>query len=579
MNTDLQKFFEEFGKPGHGCSDGIVKKISIAEIGSTDELERFAAACLELKIYDIAETAAEKAVNLSPDCARLQFLCGIIAAALGKTASSITSYEKTLALDPAFVPALVNMAEILLKAGKITPATNLVRKALSKEPDNANANLLMGNALLAGAESQEAISYYKKAAVLSSGTSPVSNMLLSMHYDGTFSGREIADAHFKAGKIIEENIPLKICPKGIIPDASGRKIRVGYLSPDFRRHSVAYFIEPVIYCHDREKFDIFCYYDNPSSDEVTRRFKAFPVAWRDTAGLTDDALAELINSDSIDILVDLAGQTGKRLRTLSMRPAPLLASWMGYPSTTGLSSVDYFISDLTASPQGSESLYTEKLARISQCQLCFAPPGEAPETAEPPFLKNKFVTFGSMNNLCKVNQSVIGAWAGILRAVPDSKLLLKSKSLGDPEVSERFRNSFKEAGIAPERIIINGYEGNLTNHLEFYNRMDIALDTFPYNGVTTTCEALWMGVPVISLCGGPASARMGASLLSAVHLNGFISNSVDEYVSKAASLATSPDFLAGLRKSLRPLMASSALCDAPAFTAKLEKTYENFLKN
>lgn len=576
MNKSLEDFFNEFEKTGHGNANA--RNISVPEITSADELERFAAACFELRIYDKAAEAAEKAVLLAPS-AKLHFLCGVINGAAGKTAASIASYEKSLAFDPSFVPALVNMGEIISKAGKLGPAADLIRKALEKNPDDGNANLIMGNILVSSGDSKEAISYYEKAAASSgNGISPLSNILVAMQYRDDMTGQEVAEEHFRTGRLIEERAGSIICPKGKVPDSGGRKIRIGYLSHDFRRHSVAYFIEPVIYCHDRGSFDIFCYYDNPSSDETTARLKTFPVTWRDTAALSDSALAAQIRSDSIDILVDLAGHTGRRLLMLASRPAPVIASWIGYPSTTGISSIDYFISDLVADPSGNESLYSERLLRIDPCNICFAPPSEAPDISSAPLLANKSVTFGCMNNLSKISRSVFGAWTRILLSVPGSMLLLKSKAIGDKGVSDKFRKIFTDSGIAAERIILHGYESELSNHLEFYNKIDIALDTFPCNGVTTTCEALWMGVPVITLSGDRCFGRMGASILNALKLNGFIAKSHDEYVAKAVSLASSQDFLAGLRNAIRPLMASSPLCDAVRFTALLEEQYGKILR-
>ncbi|OGV31590.1 MAG: hypothetical protein A2020_15150 [Lentisphaerae bacterium GWF2_45_14] len=578
MNTTLKNILDEFATPGHGHAACFIDKISPSAIGTTDELERLAAICLELKIYGKAAESVKNAIELSPSSAKLHFLSGLISYAAGDKAHAIASYERALALDDSFVPALVNMADILWKAGKLTAAAGLMEKALSQNTDDFNSNLLMGNILNSSGESVRAVSFYKKAAALSEGIVPVSNMLMAMHYSPCFKKEEIAKAHFEAGRVIEKRFSSKICPKGKLPDINGRKIRIGYLSADFRRHSIAYFIEPVIYRHDHEKFEIFCYYDNPSADDVTARFRTLTNNWRDTAALSDDALAGMIRSDSIDILIDLAGHTGKRIPVLAMRPAPVMVLWMGYASTTGLESVDYFISDRTADPPGNESLYTEKIVRIDGCSLCFAPPAETPELVDPPFVKNNLITFGCMNNFSKINSFILEAWLKILQAVPSSVLLLKNKSFNDSAISARIRKFFTDEKIDEKRIILRGFEAELTNHLALYNKIDIALDTFPYNGVTTTCEALWMGVPVITLKGDRYSENMGSSLLKALHLNAFISENINEYIAKAVNLAKSHDFLIDIRKSIRPLMASSSLCDSVSFTAALEEKYIEFLR-
>jgi predicted O-linked N-acetylglucosamine transferase (SPINDLY family) len=296
--------------------------------------------------------------------------------------------------------------------------------------------------------------------------------------------------------------------------------------------------------------------------------------------LDDWKAIEKIRADSIDILVDLAGHTaGNRLPLFMARPAPVQISWLGYPATTGVAEIGYRVTDIVADPQGAENYYSERLLRLPDCFLCYEPPEKCPPITLPPALVNGYVTFGSFNNIAKMNHDVIRLWSDLLLALPDSRIMIKNPSLGDLPTAKRYMDRFAHHGIDPGRILLRGFSQTTEEHLEAYSQIDVALDTFPYNGTTTTCEALYMGVPVVSLCGEMHAGRVGASILSVIGQMEMVATSRDGYLSTALRLAENPDELSRLRESLRDCMCSSPLCNGKLFARKMEQTYRSAWHN
>ncbi|MCD6305110.1 MAG: hypothetical protein J7M32_02335, partial [Deltaproteobacteria bacterium] len=356
----------------------------------------------------------------------------------------------------------------------------------------------------------------------------------------------------------------------------GRRLRVGYVSPDFREHSVSRFFLPLIENHDRKAVEVFCYGDVKRPDRMTARIRELADHWRSIVGLGDDAVARQIREDRIDILVDLAGHTGgNRLLVFARRPAPVQVTWLGYPGTTGLGVMDYRLTDHVADPEGdADRWHTERLVRLSEGFLCYAPPEEAGEVCSLPALKEGRVTFGSFNNFSKMNEQVAAVWSRILLSVPGSLLMLKSKSLRDAGVRGRCLEMFLRNGISEDRIVFEGYARTVKDHLLLYNRVDMGLDPFPYNGTTTTCEALWMGVPVVTLKGGRHAARVGASILTQVGLSDLIADTKEAYIRKAVELARDPGRLKALRAGMRDRLRKSTLLNGPGFAAAMEAAYQ-----
>jgi predicted O-linked N-acetylglucosamine transferase (SPINDLY family) len=304
-------------------------------------------------------------------------------------------------------------------------------------------------------------------------------------------------------------------PHANSPDPN-RRLRIGYLSPDFCRHSVAFFIESLLAAHDRSAFEILCYANVSQTDIITERLQGLADKWRDIVHLSDQQVAELVRADAVDILVDLVGHTvNNRLLVFARKPAPVQISYLGYPNTTGLSTIDYRLTDAWADPPGrADRFHTETLVRLQGGFLCYQPWPGTPEVSPLPALTSGHITFASFNNATKVNPEVIALWSKILRLLPNARLIMKALQLGDIGTRQRFAQLFEQNGVSMERVELLGWASSTAEHLELYNRVDIGLDPFPYNGTTTTCEALWMGVPVIVLAGNTHAARVGVSLLS-----------------------------------------------------------------
>jgi predicted O-linked N-acetylglucosamine transferase (SPINDLY family) len=359
--------------------------------------------------------------------------------------------------------------------------------------------------------------------------------------------------------------------------AAGHRVRVGYLSPDFREHSVVYFIESVLQHHDRERFEVYCY-QSGAQDAITARVKARVEHWRSVGGISNEELEQVLRADELDILVELSGHTqGNKLEVLARRIAPVQVTYLGCPNTTGVPSIDYRITDARADPPGdADALHVEKLFRLPETFLCYAPPvigGETGETPPSPVHRNGHITFASFNNVAKISPVTIRLWSRILASVPDSRLLIKSRGFQDPGLRSLLLSRFSEQGIDPRRIAVMEPIVHLQAHLQAYRGVDIGLDSFPYHGTTTTMEALWMGVPVVTLAGDRHASRVGVSILSTLGLTDLVAQTEDEYVAIAARLAVDIPALDALRQSLHSRLIQSPLTDGARFTAQLEQAY------
>jgi predicted O-linked N-acetylglucosamine transferase (SPINDLY family) len=356
-----------------------------------------------------------------------------------------------------------------------------------------------------------------------------------------------------------------------------RRLKVGYVSPDFRFHSVACFITPIIEAHDRKTFTVFCYSNVGSlykTDAQTEYLESISDGWRDISQLDDQAAARQIDEDQIDILVDLAGHyRGNRLTLFAGKPAPVQISYLGYPNTTGLPCMDYRLTDGRADPPGDiDKWYTETLIRLPESFLCFKPMFDFPDISEG-IIGEPGVIFGSLNELGKISPRLVGIWARILDRLGDAKLLLKAIALSSEDTRKRMISMCSENGIDPDRLILRGRTSSFEEHLAFYNQIDVALDTFPYHGTTTTCEALYMGVPVVTLVGDDHRSRVGLSLLSAVGEDDLATRTAEEYIERAIALAEDVDKRRKLRRTLRGEMDASPLMDQHGFTRALEAQY------
>lgn len=503
----------------------------------SEAMDALAHAYIALYDWPAAARVLEKIISVWPRKAEMHSNLGTVYQAMGRIQDAIAAYEAALKINPRLAVTLNSLGSAYQGRGDFELAERYYRQCLAASPADLQAR---------------------------------SNLLMLLNYLPDADAAMVFEEHLEWGRVAEARIPRL---KAVEPAADARRrLRVGYLSPDFREHSVASFIEPVLKRHDRDQFEVYCYSNLPTPDETTQRLKAAADGWRDIVTLTDAEAARLIRDDRIDILVDLSGHTANdRLAVFAAKPAPVQMTWMGYPNTTGLRAIDYRITDSIADPAGEEAHYSEELLRLDGCFLCYQPMTDAPEVAPPPALANGHVTFGSFNNFSKINPGVLQLWAETLKQTPGSRLLLKCPALTDATLREHVSAALQALGIAAERVDLLGHTPTRQAHLALYAKVDIALDTFPYNGTTTTCEALWMGVPVLSLAGERHAGRVGASLLNAAGLTDWLAATPESFISIARSKATDVTGLARLRASLRGQLAASFLCDAAGFVRRLEE--------
>lgn len=550
-----------------------------------------------------ASECFSRAVAIRPRNAEAHHNLGIAFREQGKLEEAVGSFREALRIQPDRHDTHDSLAHALLNLGRLGEAADTFRAALRLKPGNAEMHSNLGSVYQAQGLLEQAVACYREAQRLKPGitydnlgsalssqgkfeealacyreglrrhpadTRIHSNLLMTLNYLPDQDAEAIFREHRAWGRIHGKPNANPLSFTNIRDPV--RRLRIGYVSPDFRTHSVAYFIEPLLANHDG--VETVCYSDVPRPDATTKLLQGLADQWRDVSKFSDEQMAALIRGDGIDILVDLAGHTAcNRLPVFTRKPAPVQATWLGYPNTTGLATIDYRLTDAIADPHGLDVFYTEKLVRLDGCFLCYQPSANAPPIAPLPAAGTGHATFGSFNNLAKVNSRVTELWAELLKAFPAARLVIKNPSLTDPPTRERYQELFAAQGVGSERVELLGHTATREEHLALYGRIDIALDTFPYNGTTTTCEALWMGVPVITLAGENHAGRVGASLLTTLNLNECIADSPHAYLSRVSELANDRERLVHLRMTLRERMRNSPLCDAQAFTRKVEAVY------
>lgn len=553
-----------------------------------------------------AITAFLRALELDPDYAAAHNNIGAPLKALARLAEAADHYQRAVDLRPEFGEAWANLANVLLDLGRIDDAAeaalsatqrapgyaaghnNLatvlhrqgryaeaearLNRALAIDPGHADALANMGEVLKEQGRAEAAMAFYARARdAQPDAAAKDSNRLFALCCLDSAAPAAIADAHRAWGQAISPPGAIDFAGHDRAPE---RRLKVGYLSPDFRRHSVAYFLEPLFEHHDPAKVEVFAYANMAGGDDVTARLKRHVDHWRDVLALGDAELAGQVRADGIDILVDLAGHTrGNRLGTFALRAAPVQVSYLGYPATTGLAEMDWRITDAWADPpEMTEAFHSERLLRLDHGFLCYRPPDDAPDIQPPPSASAGHVTFGSFNNLAKLTDNAIRLWSDILHAVPGSRLKLKAKALGDDTVQAAIGARFAAHGIAAERLDLLAWITG-PSPLSAYHGIDIALDTYPYHGTTTTLEALWMGVPVVTMAGGWHASRVGVSILARAKLDEMIAANATDYVAIATNLAAKPDLLAELRAAMRGMLVRGGVSDGAGFTAGLEAAY------
>jgi protein O-GlcNAc transferase len=511
----------------------------------------------------------QKAAELNPADAFTQYSLGVALNELGQLEAAVAAYRRALELAPREASIYTALGAAFLLLGKLSEAIGFFEKAKDLQPDSAASYINLGGALQNIGKLDETIASLRKALDLSPDRAAArSNLLHTLQYRTGVTLAELATEHADYERLNAAPLRAEWQPHAAHRDPE-RQLTLGFMSPCFSQHPVGHFVIRALENLDHEKFKVACYSDRTGRDDWTGRFTAASAIWRETKNVTDAELAQRIREDRIDILFDLAGHTAKnRLLVCARKPAPIQITWADYVGTTGLAAIDYLLADRYEVPPEAEVHYAERVLRMPNGYICYDPPSYSPAVTPLPALQQGFVTFSSFNHRPKITFAMVAVWAKILQLVPNSVLVLKNRGMNDVSVAVPLRSEFGRHGIEPRRIVCQGRSAHV-ELLADYQRIDLALDTFPYNGGLTTCEALWMGVPVVTCPGETFASRHSLSHLSNVGLTETIALNLDDYVDIAVSLATDLPRLAAMRKKLRIRVAASPLCDGKRFADDL----------
>lgn len=502
-------------------------------------------------------------------------LAGLIAFERGEASRAIELLEKAVAAGIRNPTAYANLAICQAAVGRIGDAERNAQTALTMDPMSSSAHAALGDVFMAKGAVGESIAHLRQALHSSRDLPLLSNILYQLNFLPGYSSADQAKEHRAFGA--EFSNPLFRLVGHTHDPNPDRKVRVGYLSADMRNHSVAHFLQPLLEAHDRNAVTVIGFPSVKRPDAVTERLRAACDEWIPVHSLSDDDAALAIRAAKVDILVELGGHTGdSRLMVLDRRPAPVQVAWCGYPQTTGLDAVQYRLTDALVDPEGEiDRHYVESLVRLPSGFLCYEPPPDAPEVAPLPSAASSVITFGSFNTPAKMTPKVIELWARIVRKAGNARLLLKATPFSDPSACEYVQQQFAKHDFDLSKLVLEGRTSGLAAHLSRYGEVDIALDPFPYSGTTTTCEALWMGVPVISLQGDRHAARVSAALLHRVGLESLVATTPKQYQQIALDLAKNKKRLTEVRAGLRPRMAGSSLCNKVGFAREVEAAYRS----
>jgi protein O-GlcNAc transferase len=561
----------------------------------------------ELKRLPEAQQALNQALMLDPQAADAHYMLGTIARMLGDPARAVERFEQTLAIQPDFETAYPDLCvalfesgqaerarEVALKGIAISPdradlhfylgnleadrkafdaAIQSYRTALALHPDYAEAHNNLGQVLRNKGDVEQAIACYRQALMLKPDFSGAhSNLLFAMIFHrGSTPAAYVEEARRYGRKLMEQARPYTDWT--VRAPVDGR-LRIGLVSGDFNQHPVSFFLDNILAHLDRSKIELVAYPTRAGADSMTARIQAHCAAWRPLTDLPDQAAAQRIHDDGIHILVDLSGHTAyNRLPVFAWKPAPVQVSWLGYLASTGVPGMDYLLADPVSLPAANEAHFTEKVWRLPDSLNCFTPPsaGAKLDVAPLPASRNGHVTFGTFQYLAKVDDAALAVWSRVLKALPGARLRLQMKQMSEAGARQVLEQKLARAGIGMERVLLAGWVADREDYLATHGEVDIILDTFPYVGITTTCEALWMGVPTVTLAGGTLLSRQGASLLTCVGLQDWIAADEDDYVARAVAHASDLQRLAQLRATLRDRSLASPLFDVPRFARHLEQ--------
>jgi len=490
----------------------------------------------------------------------------------GDLAAAALELEAILAVRPDWTDALFNYATTLMALKRDDDAERALRRVLESDPGFAMAYRMLGSLLHRQGRIDEVIALCGRGRrALPENLEIESFELFALNFSDRISDDALFERHAAFGRRLEGASPARF------PFPAGRNakrpLRIGYVSADLSYHPVGLFLLPVLEHHDRSRFQAYCYATGPQVDDFTRRLRGAAHAWREAHALSDSQLADAIRADEIDILIDLAGHSGVcRLGAFAQKPAPVQAAWLGYLNTTGLTRIDYRITDGYCDPAGlTERRHTETLVRIPGSQWCYRPFIDLEPASQAPIERNGYVTFGSFTQPAKLSPAALRIWARVLEALPSSRLLVAGIAPGAS--ADRLRGRLADAGIITSRVEFAPFLP-VAEYLRLFDRVDIGLDPLPYSGGTSTCDALWMGVPVITLPGERSASRSAASILATVGLDEWIARDADDYVERARRFSGDPPLIGALRRSLRGRLRTSALTDEAGFTRQLEQAFE-----
>ncbi|HKX00347.1 MAG TPA: tetratricopeptide repeat protein [Bryobacteraceae bacterium] len=520
-----------------------------------------------------AATCFEQVIEERPSAFEAMSNLAVVRERQGNAAGAEELLRRAIQIAPGQHYVRVNLGDLLLTANRVGEAVRFLEESARQAPRVAELQIYLGNAYAKQGRLDESLGCYRQALALEPSFAGTHQMVLfALHYNPEPSPDAVLAEHRKWAARHAD--PLSGATRHTNQQDPERRIRVGYVSADFRQHPIAYFTAPVFASQDRAQIETVCYVAG-KPDAWTERIRAHASEWREIAELGDAELAELIEHDRIDILVDLSGHTaGNRLLAFARKPAPVQVSWLGYSATTGMQAMDYLIADQIVAPLSEPAPFIEQPLRLPGCFLAYEIPGDAPGVAPLPSADRGFVTYGCFNALSKVGVHVVATWSQILRANPAARLIMKNSTFDDQASREFYAQQFEKFGIDRRRVDLEGASphGELLAH---YAQVDIALDPFPYNGATTTCEALAMGVPVVTLRGNRFISRVGSSVLDSAGLHELITENEADYIRKAVRLAEDIPALARMRATMRERLAASALFDTAGFTRSLEGAYRD----
>ena len=531
---------------------------------------RLGIARLDSGLLAESEPCWRKVLALDPLHAKANVNLGLVLQHTGRGDEALQCYRDAAAADSALAQAWFNLGALLLERGQPADAVEPLRTALQLDPGQAGWHAALGSALMEVGAPRDAVNSLQAALQLDPSMQRThSEILHALNLVPGLTPERLHEEHMEWARRHAGSARGREHANGREPE---RRLRVGYLSADFRDPSVSICMQPVLAWHDQSGFDIFCYSDAVAEDPVSWRLRARNVTWRSTAELSDDQLVAAIREDRIDLLVDLAGHSagGRRMPVFARKPAPLQVAWLGYPCTTGLEAMDYRITDRHVCPDGFERYYAERLVRLPGSQWCFKSEFDAPDVAPLPSTLQQAVTFGSLHDLAALTPEVIALWARLLKRVPGSRLIIAARGADRP--AARLAEKFADAGVGPGRIDVLG-DLSAASQLQLHGRIDVNLDVFPCSGAAAALRSLWMGVPFVSLRGPAFASRNAAGILDEVGLNEFIAETEDGYEETAAALARDRERLARLREELRGRLERSELMHAERFTRGLESAY------